>query len=251
MLKVPLTAETLDAHLGRAEKEHLTHLQLLAGLLGEQADRRRERSLERRIRAARFREPCSLEGFDWQFNAKTIDRAQIEQLATCDFVRRGENLVFWGQSGVGKSRLIQSIGRQACVLGYRVRYTTSAELLQELTAALADQSLPRQLRYYANFEVLIIDEFGFDKLERDECSRAASLLFKIIDQRGPKRSTCLVTNLTLNLKAWEEYLNDAPLAMAIFDRLVDSAITLHLTGKSYRAHRARRLDTHRSGTAQG
>ena len=247
---MPLTAETLDTHLGRAEKEHLSHLQLLAGLVGEQAAQRRERSIERHIRAARFREPCSLEGFDWQFNAKTIDRAQIEQLATCDFIRRCENLVFWGQSGVGKSRIIQSIGRQACVLGYRVRYTTSGELLQDLTAALADQSLPRQLRYYSNFELLIIDEFGFDKLERDECSRAASLLYKIVDQRGPQRSTCLVTNLKLNLKAWENYLGDPPLAMAIFDRLVDSAITLNLTGKSYRAHRARRLDANRPVTAQ-
>jgi DNA replication protein DnaC len=184
-------------------------------------------------------EEVSLEGFDWAFNVQAIDRIQIEALATGEFIRRGDNLVIAGQSGVGKSRILQSVGRAACARGYRVRYTTSADLLRDLTASLADHTLPQQLRYYANFDLLAIDEFGFDKIERAESSQAASLLYKVVDSRGPKRSTAMVTNISF--EAWADYLGDAPLAMAILDRLVDGAIVLKIEGRSYRASRVQRL----------
>jgi len=162
---------------------------------------------------------------------------QIEELATGEFIRRGDNLVIVGQSGVGKSHIIQSVGRAACVLGYRVCYKTSAALLKDLTASLADQTLPQRLRHYGRFDLLIIDEFGFDKIERAECSQAASLLYKIIDARGQQHATALVTNI--DFEAWGDYLGDVPLAMAFLDRLVDGAIILKIKGKSYRAHRAK------------
>ena len=206
-------------------------------LLSPQADLRRQRAIERRIREARFRESVSLEGFDWEFNAQAIDRRQIEALATGEFIRRGDNLVIAGQSGVGKSRIVQSVGRAACAQGYRVRYTTSADLFRDLTASLADHSLHERLRYYTNFDLLAIDEFGFDRIERAESVQAASLLYKVIDSRGPKRSTALVTNISF--EAWADYLGDPPLAMAILDRLVvANAIKLKIEGRSYRAHGA-------------
>lgn len=232
---MPLAAEQLDAILARADRERLTHLEFTQLLIAEQAQQRRERSIAGRIREARFREPHTLAGFDWDFNAKTIHRVQIEELATAAFIGRQDNLVMVGQSGVGKSRIIQSIGHSACVLGYRVRYTTSAGLLADLTASLADQTLPQRVRYYARFDLLIIDEFGFDKIERTETPQAANLLYKIIDART-QRSTALVTNIDFD--AWGEYLGDPPLAMAFLDRVVDGAVILKIKGKSYRAHRA-------------
>src|SRR5262249_56731231 len=138
MLGVAVTPAMLDAALSAAERESLSHLAFLHRLLAEPAEARRQRTVDRRIRAAKFRELTSLEGFDWAFNAKGVDRRTIEQLATCDFVRRRENLVLAGQSGLGKTRILQAIGRAACVLGYHVRYATSAKLLQEFTAAMAD-----------------------------------------------------------------------------------------------------------------
>lgn len=205
--------------------------------MGEQADRRRERSLAHRIREAHFRDARTLADFDWQFNAAAIDRTRIETLATCEFIGRRENLVLVGQSGVGKSHIIQAIGLRACVLGYRVRYTTSADLLAHLTASLADQTLPRRLREFARFDLLILDEFGFDRIERAEAHQAASLLYKLIDARSPHRSTALVTNI--DFEGWADYLGDPPLAMAFLDRIVDGAIVVKINGKSYRAHRAR------------
>lgn len=161
-LKVPLTAETFDAALARADREGLSHLQFLHLVIAEQANLRRERSIVHRIHEARFREPKTLASFDWDFN-RSIHRAQIEELAAAEFIRRHDNIVLVGQSGVGKSFLIQAIGQCACVLGLRVRYTTSADLLKDLTASLADQTLPQRVRYYARFDLVIIDEFGFDK----------------------------------------------------------------------------------------
>jgi DNA replication protein DnaC len=237
-LRVPLSGEQLDEVLRTAEQQGLSHLEFLQRLVGTQAQQRRERAIERRIREACFREVKLLEDFDWKFNAPTIDRAQIEQLASGEFVRRGDNLVFVGQSGVGKSHLIQALGRQCCVLGYHVRYTTSAKLLQDLTAALADQSLPARLKYWTRFEWLIIDEFGFDRLERTLSPQAANLLYKVIDARSPQQSTGLVTNI--DFETWAEYLGDPPLAMAFLDRVVDGAILLKIRGRSYRAHRAQR-----------
>jgi DNA replication protein DnaC len=234
-LGIPLLPEQFDGVVGRAESEGMSHLEFLRVLLSEQANGRRERKIARRIREAGFAESKTLIDFDWQFNAAAIDRVQIEALAGAEFIGRRQNLVWVGQSGVGKSHLIQAIGRSACVLSYRVRYETSASLLQDLTAALADQTLPRRLRYYGKFDLMILDEFGFDRVERLESPQAASLLYKLINARGG-RSTALLTNI--DFENWGEYLGDPPLAMAFLDRIVDGAIILKIKGKSYRAHRA-------------
>jgi DNA replication protein DnaC len=226
--------------LSRAESEGLSHLESLRALIGTQADGRRDRRIARRIREARFAEDKALIDFDWQFNAAVIARVQIEALAGAEFIGRRQNLVWVGQSGVGKSHLMQAIGRSACVLGYRVRYETSASVLQDLTAALADQTLPRRLRYYGGFDLMILDEFGFDRVERLEAPQAASLLYKLINARNG-RSTALVTNV--DFEAWGEYLGDPPLAMAFLDRVVDGAIILKTKGRSYRAHRAEHAST--------
>jgi len=238
VLNVPLKAEQLDALLVRAEREGLSHLQFLHLVLAEQADQRRERAIARRVREARFREVKSWNDFDWKFNAGTIKRAQMEELATGEFIRRRNNLIFVGQTGLGKSSLIQMIGHRACVLGYRVRYITSAELLSDLNASLATQTLPVRIRYYAKFDLLVIDEFGFDYIERMEMEprQAANLLYKIIDTRNQKHSTALITNV--DFKSWEDYLGDPPVMLASLDRLVHGAIVLKLQGKSYRAHQA-------------
>jgi DNA replication protein DnaC len=220
VLGIPLRVEQLDAVLSRAESEGMSHLEFLRALVSEQAG---------------FAESKTLIDFDWLFNAATIDRVRIEALARCEFIARQENLLWVGQSGVGKSHLIQAIGQCACVLDYRVRYETSASILQELTAALADRTLARRLRYYGRFDLVILDEFGFDRLERIESPEAASLLYKFINARNG-RSTALVTNI--EFEAWGEYLGDPPLAMAFLDRMVDGAIIMKLNGKSYRAHRA-------------
>jgi DNA replication protein DnaC len=236
-LGVALPADALDAALSVAEKDSLSHLEFLHRLLAGPAEARKQRALERRIRDARFREATTLEGFDWAFNAKGLDRRAVEQLATCDFVRRRENVILVGQTGLGKSRILQSVGHAACVLGYRVRYATSAKLLQESTAALADGTFAQLLDAYARWDLLLIDEFGFDRWERAAQAQASTFYYRLLDARSGRRSTALATNI--DFKAWADYLGDPPLAAAFLDRLVDGAVVLKLSGRSYRAHRAR------------
>jgi DNA replication protein DnaC len=233
-LRLPVTADQLDEVLQQAQDAGWSHLEFLQRLLADQAGLRRQRRIERLIKEARFREALPLSTFDWNFNP-AIPRIQIEDLAQGDFIHRRQNVVFVGQSGLGKSRLIQSIGLAACMLEQRVYYITSGELLEDLTAALADQTIHDRVRFYAKFRLLIIDEFGFDRIERTVCPQAASLWYKIIDARSQRASTALVTNIDFEL--WTEYLGDAPLAMALLDRLVDGATIVKLKGKSYRVHR--------------
>ena len=175
-LRIPLRPEQLDAVLAAAEREGLSHLEFLRLLIGEQADRRRERSIAHRIREAALprasrRWPTSI----GSSMPRPSTACGSRRWPRATFIGRRENLVLVGQSGVGKSRSIQAIGQSACVLGYRVRYTTSAALLADLTAALADQTLPRRLREYARFDLLIIDEFGFDRIERQRVAAGGEL----------------------------------------------------------------------------
>ena len=243
-LRIPVEATAFDELLTRAEKEVFSHLSFLDRLLGTEADARRERAVARRIREARFAEDKTLETFDWNFNPKAFDRVQLEELATGDFIRRRTNLVLVGWSGIGKSHIMQALGQKACVQGYRVLYQTSAQLLGDLTASLADKTLPTRLRHYAKPDLLIIDEFGFDKIERAECPEAAHLLYKIIAARNQKRSTALVTNVDFD--KWGDYLSDGLLAMAFLDRLVEGAIILKIKGRSYRAEKTKAPENHSS-----
>jgi DNA replication protein DnaC len=233
-LRVPVTADQLDAALTDAEQNGRSHLEFLHRLLTDQAGLRRQRRIERLIKDANFREALPLSTFDWNFNP-AIPRLQIEALAQADFIRRQQNVVFLGQSGLGKSRLIQSIGLAACMLEQPVHYVTSSKLLEDLTAAMADQTIHNRVRFYAKFRLLIIDEFGFDRIERSLCPQAASLWYKIIDARSQRGSTALVTNI--DFESWTTYLGDGPLAMALLDRVVDGATIVKLKGKSYRMHR--------------
>ena len=135
---------------------------------------------------------------------------------------------------------MQAVGLSACSLGYRAFYTTSAQMIAKLTAAMADKTLNETLKHYAKWDVLIVDEFGFDRIEREECPQAAHLLYKITASRHQIRSTILVTNVDFD--AWAEYLGDAPLAMAMLDRLVDGSIIIKLKGPSYRASRSANMN---------
>lgn len=130
------------------------------------------------------------------------------ELASGEFIKRRDNLAWAGQSGLGKSHFIQGVGRACYALGYRVRYETSATLLEELTRSAGAKTLPSALRYYRSFNLLIID-----------------------------RSTAFLTNV--DLRDWSEYMGDPALVMALLDRVSDNAIAFRFEGKSYRKHRTK------------
>jgi DNA replication protein DnaC len=172
-----------------AVKNKLTALELLERLLSIEANCLIERRIERRIKESKLPERKLLADFDFDFQ-ENIDKQQIMELSTLNFIDRKQGLILAGNSGTGKSYIAKALILCACQRLYRSRYTTASDMLKELMSGLSDESLEQKLKKYISPEVLLIDEMGFDRLEQ-ESSRNASLFFKVIDGRYCKSSTII------------------------------------------------------------
>ena len=230
-----MNQEQLDSFLQQNAKAALSVSELLAKFLEPPANASQELSIQARIRRAGFPTEATLESYDWTRNPKTIRREPFFELATGEFLRRKENVAFVGNSGLGKTHLIQGVARKCCALGYRVKYETSGSLIEALNQARAVKRLTPKVRQYCLYELLIIDEFGFEKLERKEVPDALSLLYKVIDGRNRRSSTAIITNVSFD--DWTEYLGDPPLTMALLDRVVDQTNLISFEGDSIRKPR--------------
>jgi len=211
---------------------------LLERLLKREVDTLWERRVARRIRECRLPDKKLLADFNFAFQ-KGWDERQVPDLATLAFVERKQGLILAGNSGVGKSHIAKALLLLGCQKGYRCRYTTAAQMLQDLLAGLADDSVALRLKRYTQAEILLIDEVGFDRLEQ-ESARNAALFFKVIDGRYTKASTWLTTNV--DFKDLGAYLGDPVITTAIVDRLVHHALIFHVEGPSYRVHQSKRLN---------
>lgn len=241
-------ATALREELDRGPDPDDTRLDFLWRIVEPQLRGRNQRRIERRLAAARFPASCTLEAFDWSFNPK-IDRELILQLATLDFVRNGLNALCAGMPGTGKSHIAIALGHAACAAGFRVRYTTSAAMLDTLYASLATHSLQQALRPFVRADVLIIDEVGIDRPNHDH-ERDASLFYKVVETRYNRPSSTIVTT-NIDWKDWAGYLGDALATGAILDRLVGRGYALRFEGRSYRAAQHEKLNakTKRPGTS--
>ncbi|NJN36861.1 MAG: ATP-binding protein [Nitrospiraceae bacterium] len=237
-LKLPTVLREHEKLARNCAAENVDHVRYLARLVELELLDREARMIDRRVKAARFPAVKSLESFD--FDAlPALNRKLVLDLARCEYVGRCENVVALGPSGVGKTHVALGLGLAACQRGVKTRFATAAAIVHEMIEARDDKRLLRFQKMLAGYELLIIDEFGFDRLERQACPEAPQLLYKVIEGRYGQRTTVLVTNV--DFEAWGEYLGDAPLATAFLDRLVDGAIILKIVkARSYRANRARR-----------
>lgn len=227
-----MSAEQLDPFISQYSQGAHSIWEVLERFLEIPAIASRESAIESRIKRAGFRTEATLESYDWSRNPKTIRPDRFLELATGEFLRRTENVTFFGKSGLGKTHLIEGIGRKCCAAGYRVRYETSASLIEVLNQARAVKALPSRVRKYCSYDLLIIDEFGFERLERKEVPDALSLLYKVIDGRNRRRSTAVITNV--NMSDWTDYLGDPPMTMALLDRVMDRSIQIPFEGKTHR-----------------
>ncbi len=200
----------------RLEKGDSPATELLLRLLDAQVLDRRERRVERRIRQSKLPERKTLCEFDFDFQP-TLDQRLILDLMTMGFVPRRQGVIFAGDSGTGKSHIAKALALEGCKHGYWVRYSTAADMLKVLYSSLADDSLDQKLKQYVNPELLVIDELGFDRLERERERRQdadnAALFFKVIDGRYTKRSTVITTNI--DFEQLGHYLGDPVVTTAI------------------------------------
>jgi DNA replication protein DnaC len=237
-LKLPGIQKVLDQELAHAAQQALPPTELLERILAVEANARIERRIERRIKESRLSERKLLSDFDFNFQTG-VDKAQVLEIAKLDFVGRKQGLVIAGNSGTGKSHIAKALLLIGCQQLYRCRYTTAADMLTELMASLADQSLHQKLKQYTSPDILLIDELGFDRLEQQDAKHAA-LFFKVIDGRYCKGSTLLTTNI--DFKDLGDYLGDPVVTTAIVDRMVHHSILLNIQGPSWRMHESKKLN---------
>jgi DNA replication protein DnaC len=232
-------AAVLDDELGRAATEATPVTELLQRLLSLENDARTERRAERRIKEAKLPDRKLLADFDFDFQ-KNIDKRQIMDLATLEFAKRKQGLVFAGNSGTGKSHIAKALLLIGCRQNYRCRYVTAATMLKELLAGRADNSLDKKLKSFLAPEILLIDEVGFDRLEQHDAANAC-LFHKVIDGRYCKASTIITTNI--DFKQLGDYLGDPVITTATVDRMIHHSIIISIEGPSWRLHESRQLNS--------
>jgi DNA replication protein DnaC len=226
-LRLSGLAQSLDVRLQEATGHQLSHAEFLELIVQDELLVRQERQIERRVKAAQFREQKSLDEFDFAFNP-SIKRAQIFDLATCRFIREAKDVLLVGPPGTGKSFLAQALGNQAIKQGFLVLYRSIFDVVRDF---LNDEVLggdDKMLARYLKPDLVIIDDMGMKQLPR----RSGEVLFEIIMRHYENHSTMMTSNRPL--EDWGKLIGDVPSATAILDRFLHHATIIPISGKSYR-----------------
>lgn len=226
--------ETLEVRHRQAMEEQWSYVEFLERLLQDEVERRGQKQLNLRLRRAAFQPDKTLERFDFSFNPQ-LNRQQILDLATCQFVERKEPVLICGPSGVGKSHLAQALGHAACRRGCDVIFTSAAKMLHHLNGGRADGTYDRRLQSFVRPGLLILDDFGLKPLRPP----APEDFYDVINERYERGATIVTSNRALN--EWPQLFGDPLLASAGLDRLFHNAHVLVITGDSFRA-RGRMID---------
>ncbi len=226
-LRLSGLAQSLDVRLQEAAGHGLTHAEFLELILQDEMAVRGERLIQRRVKAAAFRELRTLDQFDFSFNP-SIKKQQIYELATCRFIREPRDILWMGPPGVGKSFLVQAIGYQAIKSGHVVYYRSVFDLVRDFLQDEAFEGEDRILSKYLKPDLLIIDDMGIKQLPK----RSGEFLFEVVMRRYELKSTMMTSNRPL--EDWGKLIGDVPAATAILDRFLHRADVINITGRSYR-----------------
>jgi DNA replication protein DnaC len=211
-----------------AAKNQRSHIEYLQRLVQGEAEAKKNRATEQRIRNARFPVIKTLEQFRWTW-PKNINQLQIKNLFRLEFLKDNGNVIFLGGVGLGKTHLATALGHTACLRGYTVLHTTAIDVINSLCAAQNAGRLQTELKKYLKPSLLILDELGYLPIDKF----GADLLFQIISHRYERGSMIITSNRAF--KQWPEiFNNDSTLTSAILDRLLHHAETVVIEGKSYR-----------------
>jgi DNA replication protein DnaC len=226
-LRLKRIREIYDDQLRAAEKEDPSYTEFVLRLLRPQWQSRLESSLKWRIHQAGMPELWSLETFPYA-KQPGVTRRQIRAFAELDFIAKAENIVFIGETGVGKTGLASGILLKALENGYRGRFVRAQDLFDEMYASLADRSTRGLVNRLARLDILLIDELGYLTIRPEQCN----IFFKLMEERHHRHATIITTNLVYD--AWEGFLGNHPMVKPLLSRLRQYCHTVRIEGPSLR-----------------
>jgi DNA replication protein DnaC len=226
-LRLYQVEQELTARLEQAAKRELSYADFLDELLALEVGAKTEKHHQMRVTMARFPVQKTLESFDFKFQP-SIDVKLMRELAGGRYMASGDNVLFLGPPGVGKTHLAVALGIKACEQGVRTLFISATALITTLGRALAEGRLEERLKILTQPQLLIIDEIGYLPIDR----QGANLFFQLVSRRYERGSIIITSNQSLG--AWGEVFGDAVIASAILDRLLHHSITVNIKGESFR-----------------
>jgi len=212
--------------LHEATSRGASYSDFLRQVLQVEIDGRFGRKLNRSLKRARLGSTKSLDEFDFSLRRK-LSPAAVKELLDCKWIQDARNIICLGRPGTGKTHVTKALGYAACMQGFSVYYLTVAQLLDELHAALADETYQRVFRRYARVDLLIAEELG-GSLDQQK----ADYLYRLVSQRYENKAMIITANT--GFESWSKFFPGKAQAIATIDRLVDRATILRFTGKSFR-----------------
>ena len=226
-LKSKESLDVIDKTLDYVNKNNLSFIDGFLYFTEAQVERKKANLISHSVKMAGFPKMKTLAEFDFDYQP-SINQQQIHDLNSLRFIEKLENVVFYGNSGVGKTHLATAIGITAAQNRNSTYFIKCAELMEILHKAQLEGRLVERLKKFCGYKLLIIDELGYLPISKED----SKLFFQLIDRRYERNSTIITTNI--NFSQWDEIFGDALIADAIIDRLLHHATVVTIKGKSYR-----------------
>jgi DNA replication protein DnaC len=226
-LKLSRLADHLESWLQDAAKGEWGYHEFLQRLVEEEMAAKKDKRTEMGTRMARLPFIKTLDSFDFSYQP-SLDPKRIKDLSACRWVANGENVIFLGPPGVGKTHLSVGLGIEAIRRGYRTLFITAQGLITSLARAHTENRLDDKLKFFCQPKLLIIDEIGYIPIDR----LGANLFFQLISRRYEKGAMIMTSNQPFS--NWGDVFGDQIIASAILDRVLHHAISVSIKGESYR-----------------
>lgn len=226
-LKSKESINVIDDTLDYVNRNNLSFIEGFMYFTEAQVEKKKENLVKHSVHMAGFPKVKTLSEFDFDYQP-TINQQQIYDLNSLRFIEKQENIVFYGNSGVGKTHLATAIGVTAAQNRNSTYFIKCADLMETLHKAYCEGRLNERLKKFSGYKLLIIDELGYLPVSKED----SKLFFQLIDRRYERNSTIITTNI--NFAQWDDIFGDPLIAGAIVDRLLHHATVVPIKGKSYR-----------------